>query len=405
MGNGRVGRPRKERNEAAIVPKPTAMIYMNRTELTALQDKILDFFIQLHVQGRSKTAKSISKDGRNMCATSIAEIATGIKYKSRNMAELARQLLILMDTKAEYDIFEVEENKNRMRSGIGAFTFFDSLEIFNDGTVHYILGESFRYWIDSLLHGEKIRYVYIDFSVNRMFSSKYTAPLFQLSASYTNGIPIPRLKLDKTLMKFFGAPASYLENIARVKMRVFGPAIRELEDKTGIKISAEIVTNANKGKTEKYVEFTRIKESDDEIGIELFRFVAEQKKAKDIYAYAAKLLKDYRANDLPKGYVEEWLKEYKRHLIEIEEKKELDKWTAELLEEFRRRNGSDDVYIVDASGRAWYFSAFMAYANFESKKKLFENMRKDPKKFFEQIAVSYNDIQKIRMQMEAADVR
>jgi plasmid replication initiation protein len=99
---------------------------------------------------------------------------------------------------------------------------------------------------DEILKEIKMPNIYclLDLQVINKLSSKYAIALYEIAKDYINR-EIPKMEVD-IFRKLMGIENKYENNFGDVKKRVLEPAIEELEKKTELRVTYELITTGKK---------------------------------------------------------------------------------------------------------------------------------------------------------------
>ena len=345
-----------------IAAKPRKLITISRSNLTILETKILNYFIWRHYWGAHENPeykikretldlyKEEEKIGKYI--TTLSEIKKNINFTSRSTKELVESLHSLVEKAAHYDVFSLDPEEGEIvRKSQGAMSYVDFVDIQEpakgrkDRIVTYSLGRRFVEVINEMKNG-KGQYFYFDFNILSSFRGKYAIALYEFLRMYNDYEQIPEYKIDINFLRFLGAekPTKYLKKFSNIKMKIIEPAIKQIEERTDIRLDYEIV---KKGK-ERYLKLIR---KEGELN-ELFLFVAKKiMRANNPAAYAKKLEKEYKEGNVEEKQLEEWKKAFEEERREEEEKKALakkvSKFQNKLYETFKKATGEKDVKIEE----------------------------------------------------------
>ena len=312
--------------------KPAALIDINRKELTVVSNKVLNFFIQ-----QSTSGFEIDKNGKfinEAQCTNLSTISKGIGSRSREMERLKENILRLGSSSARYGVINLEKDahKNKENIGIeGRMSYVDFIEIHQDGTVKYKLGEKFFSYIEEMLVGCD-RYFRPSIEIKNKLTSIAATVFYELAYSYTNNSTIPLIKIDEGFMDLLGISNKYIKDVYELKRKFITPALKQLRTKEILNLDFEILEK-NDGK---YIRLFKVQNTSRFKPYSIYEFIAMMKNAKSITAYARKIKVSDEKDNNSIDTIDTWKELYTEYL-ELHKKISISPDKLDLLKSYTKK--------------------------------------------------------------------
>lgn len=348
----------------SMMPKPVALINIDRSDLNETHVKLLNYFVWRHHRGleinpgleeiadkRGVSTRQLMFDFENperkdvpYYVTSLSEIAAAIGYKGRNMKKLKEDIMSLAEKAMRYNIFHHDADRERLKCVVtGAMTYLDHVRMEYEGRnvmVMFTLGGAFQAMLEEMKSkGSAVRYVWLDMQVLSRFSSKYAVALYELLGSYTNGHGRNRWELNGAFRDYFGIPEKTFRSTKVLNRDVFKKMAAKYEEATGRKVTCKVTKE--RGKRYVQIDVEEKKDADRD----LFLFIAEDLGADKPHAYAHTLLTKYRDGESLSVDVSEYRRRFRQKAKEEKMKCEREEIMKRIRREYMERFGSGLVHI------------------------------------------------------------
>jgi len=290
--------------------KPTALVNIDRKELTVMSNKVLNFFI--HQATSSYEIDKNNKLVNEIKYTNLSTIRKGIDDYSRQPKRLKANILKLGSASARYGVvhFDKDSLKNKINSEIeGTMSYVDFIEIYQDGTVKYKLGEKFFSFISDMLIGTE-RYFQPSLVIKNRLTTIAATVFYELACSYTNYSTIPLIKIDEGFMDLLGISNKYIKDVYELKRKFISPALKQLRTEEILNLDFEILEK-NDGK---YIRLYKVQNTSRFKPYSIYEFIAMMKNAKSITAYARKIKASYEKDNNSIDTIDTWIELYTEYL-------------------------------------------------------------------------------------------